>query len=238
MTHPLVEEPVPADPEAGDRSERGQYQDTVLAVLLALVALTAALTAWRTSVAGSNSGDLSRQGMIETVDAQTDLNVHQQQAYMEAEYAAAAAIEKAAAQAMHTSDQQMLRAAAAHVLTDTVPWLEQIAGPFPRGGLVTDAGTFDVPARVAQLQAAAATPNDVDPQTSIDLAQTYSNEKTWLTVAAVVLAVALFWLGLAEISTGRWRTTNMLIGVAVWAVGLGGLVAVELAAHSARAGAL
>ena len=41
--------------------------DFVIAVLIALVSLTTALAAWRTSVVGSSAADASRQGIIDAI---------------------------------------------------------------------------------------------------------------------------------------------------------------------------
>ena len=61
-----------------------------------------------------------------------------------------------------------------------------------------------------------------------DEADRLAGEKTWLTVLSVLFAIALFWLGLAEITAGRWRWVNLAIGVAIFVLSLGFFGAIEL----------
>jgi hypothetical protein len=52
------------------------------------------------------------------------------------------------------------------------------------------------------------------------------------------LAVSLFWLGMAEILTGRARVANLSIGLGVYLFGVLFLLGVELFAIAGRGGAL
>jgi hypothetical protein len=51
------------------------------------------------------------------------------------------------------------------------------------------------------------------------------------------LAIALFWLGMAEITRGRWRIVNMVIGVGIWILGLGSFLLIEAWFLTSRLGA-
>ena len=47
-------------------------------------------------------------------------------------------------------------------------------------------------------------------------------------VLSVLFAIALFWLGMAEITAGRWRWVNLVTGIIIFVVTLGMFGAVEL----------
>lgn len=54
------------------------------------------------------------------------------------------------------------------------------------------------------------------------------NQQRWTVVGAVLLAGALFWLALAEITRERTRGLALVLGLAIFAVGLIWLVGVEV----------
>ncbi|MEZ5116622.1 MAG: hypothetical protein R2737_10175 [Candidatus Nanopelagicales bacterium] len=218
----------PAAPESDSRA------DIVIAVLLALVAVTTALTAWRSSVVDSYAAEATRSGLLQTVQRQTTHNVIVSEAYEQARYAASAEIETAAADAMEGTGRSSLVAEARNLRTYLIPNLAGFGGPFPSGDFLTDRGTFDVPAAIAAEEAANADYQSYDPEAQFALADDYASEKGWLTVLAIVLAMALFWLGLAEITRGRWRWMNLAVGVTLWAAAIGGFVAIELITISER----
>lgn len=225
----------PAEPDAPD----DERYEIVVAVLLALVALTAALAAWRTTTVGSNAAEATRQGLIDTVKLQDYIATDESLAYQEAGWAVRALTTQAESAAMQASDVPALRQLGRNVEQYSVPNLSGPAGAFLTDDLFTPEGPPDVAARMAQLRESEPLYGELgDPQEWFAQATTYSDEKQWLTVVSVVLAIALFWLGLAEIGRGRWRLVNMLVGVAIWAIGIGALVTVELYAVGTRGGAL
>jgi hypothetical protein len=223
------------EPESKPRESR---LDVAVAVLLAIVAVTAALAAWRTSVVGSNVADINRVGLID-ISKQTSMHhITENSVYTEARYAVDASLKAAEAKALLDSGNPALIAAGQSITDNLVPSIEQAAGPFPSGQFLTAKGTFDVAARVAALEGQDSAYQAVDPQASFQLADDYSNEKRWLTVLSVVLAIALFWLGMAEITSGRWRIVNLVTGVAIWVMTLGLFVVVEAWFINGRGGVL
>jgi hypothetical protein len=223
------------DHEARPRESR---LDIAVAVLLAIVAVTAALAAWRTSVVGSNVADINRAGLID-ISKQTAMHhVTENSVYTEAQYAVEAALKAAEAGALLDSGNPALVAAGQSMTDNLIPSIEQVAGPFPSGEFLTTNGTFDVAARVAAIEGADKVYQDVVPEASFSLADDYSNEKRWLTVLSVVLAIALFWLGMAEITSGRWRIVNLVAGVAIWVVTVGMFIVVEAWFIAGRGGSV
>jgi hypothetical protein len=70
------------------------------------------------------------------------------------------------------------------------------------------------------------------------LADRYASEQRWLTIGTVLLAISLFWLGLAEILSGRGRTVNLTLGIGVFLIGLLFFLIVEIVAIWGRGGVL
>ena len=214
--------------EASASQERSESRlDVAIAILLAVVAVTAALAAWRTSAVGSAAADANRAGLIDVTKQSAMHHVNESSAYSEAAYAAQAALKAAEAKALVASGLPGLVAAGTSLQDNLVPSIEKLAGPFPGGSLATTTGTFDAPARIAQLEADDPEYQAIVPATSFAMADNYSKEKRWLTILSVLLAIALFWLGMAEISRGRWRLVNLVVGVALWVVGIGAFLVIE-----------
>ena len=213
--------------------------DFMIAVLIALVSLTTALAAWRTSVVGSSAADASRQGIIDTIKKGTSENQSWRKLYEEAGYATSFAIESAAADAMDASGDEMYRATAKNLRQYLLPSLQLLADE-----LGTDEKylkpdkTFDLEKRFADLQAASPDIEALDPLFSFELAGKYASEQRWLTIGTVLLAISLFWLGMAEILAGRARVVNLAIGLGVYLFGVLFLLGVELFAIAGRGGVL
>ncbi len=218
-----------AVPSAEAGRPRAGRLDVVIAVLLAVVAVTAAFAAWRTSVVGSNVAGTNRSGMLEISQLQTMHQIDQSAAYGEAASAAEAAMRAASADALVDSGSATLSATGRGLREYLLPALVQQGGPFATGDLRTAAGTFDVDARVAAIAAQDAGYAALDPPATFALADDYADEKRWLTVLSVVLAISLFWLGLAEITAGRWRVVNLVAGVGIYLAGIGAFLLVETA---------
>src|SRR5215203_1209849 len=195
--------------------------DLVIAVLIALVSLTTALAAWRTSVVGSSAADASRQGIIDAIKKGASENQSWRKLYEEAGYATSFAIESAATEAMDGSGDEMYRATAKNLRQYLLPSLQLLADE-----LGTDEkylkpdNTFDLEKRFADLQAASPDIEALNPQLSFELSGKYASEQRWLTIGTVLLAVSLFWLGMAEILTGRARVANLTIGLGVYLFGV------------------
>jgi hypothetical protein len=229
-----------ADESAKDAaSEKSESRlDVAIAILLAVVAVTAALAAWRTSAVGSAVADTNRAGIIDVTKQAAMHHINESSAYAEADYAAQTALKAAEAKALIASGLPGLTAAGTSLQDNLVPSMAKLAGPFPDGSLNTPAGTFDVPGRISQLESADPVFQGIVPATSFATADNYANEKRWLTILSVLLAIALFWLGMAEISRGRWRLVNMVVGVALWVVGVGAFLIIEAWFVTSRGGAL
>jgi len=212
--------------------------DIVIAILLAVVAVTAALAAWRTSAVGSQVSDTNRAGLIDITKQQAMHHINENSAYAEADYAAQAALKAAEAKTLMASDLPALVAAGSSLNDNLVPSMQKLAGPFPQGDLLTTLGTYDVDGRIAQIESDDATFLAIAPSAAFALADDYSNEKRWLTILSVLLAIALFWLGMAEITSGRWRVVNLVIGVALWAVGIAAFIGIETWFITGRGGVI
>jgi hypothetical protein len=78
----------------------------------------------------------------------------------------------------------------------------------------------------------------LNPEASFALADRYASEQRWLTIGTVVLAISLFWLGLAEILSGRARSVNLTLGIGIFLIGLLFFLIVEIAAIWGRGGVL
>jgi len=216
----------------------GSRLDVAIAILLAVVAVTAAFAAWRTSVVGSQVADTNRTGLIDVSKQAAMHHINETGAYGEADYAVQTAMKAAEAKSLIDSGHPALAAAGTSLRDNLVPSMGQLAGPFPQGTLTTSLGTFDVPGRVAQMEEQDQQYQAIVPATSFATADNYANEKRWLTILSVLLAIALFWLGMAEITAGRWRVLNLAVGVALWVVGIGAFLIIEAWFVTSRGGIL
>lgn len=213
--------------------------EVMIAILIALVSLTTALAAWRTSVVGSSAADASRQGIIDAIKKGASENQSWRKLYEEAGYATGFAIESAAADAMDASGDEMYRATAKNLRQYLLPSLQLLSDE-----LGTDEkylkpdNTFDLETRFADLQAESPDIEALDPLLSFELAGRYASEQRWLTVGTVLLAISLFWLGMAEILAGRARVVNLSIGLGVYIFGILFLLIVEAFAIIGRGGVL
>jgi len=213
--------------------------DVMIAILIALVSLTTALAAWRTNVVGSSAADANRQGLIDALKKGAAQNEDWRKVYEEAGYASSFAIESTAADAMDASKDETLKAAAKNLRQYLLPSMQLLSEPLgtQKKYLKSD-GTFDIEKRFADLEAEAPDLLALDPAASFALADQYSSEQRWLTVGTVLLAISLFWLGLAEIQSGRGRTVNQTLGIGVYLVGLLFFLIVEAVFIIRRGGVL
>jgi hypothetical protein len=209
--------------------------DVLIAVLIALISLTTALAAWRTNVVGSNAVDANRQGLIDALKKDAAQNENWRKAYEEAGYATSFAVESAAADAMDASKDESLKAVSKNLRQFLLPSLQLLSEPLGTDEkyLKSD-GSFDIEKRIADLEADHSDLASLDPKASFDLADRYTAEQRWLTVGTVLLAISLFWLGFAEILSGRGRIVNLVLGAGVYLVGLLFFFIVEIIAVLGR----
>lgn len=213
--------------------------DVAIAVLIALVSLTTALAAWRTNVVGSNAAEATRQGLIDALKKGAAQNESWRRLYEEAAYASTFAIESAAADAMEASEDESLQAASKNVRQYLLPSLQLLSEPLgTQEKYLKSDGTYDLEKRFADLEAESPDLAALNPNTSFEMADKYGTEQRWLTVGTVLLAISLFWLGLAEILSGRGRMINLTLGIGVYLIGLLFLLVVELASVWGRGGVL
>lgn len=213
--------------------------DVMIAVLIALVSLTTALAAWRTNVVGSSAADANRQGLIDALKKGAAQNEDWRKVYEEASYASSFAMESAAADAMDASKDATLKAASKNVRQYLLPNMQLLSEPLgTQEKYLKSNGNFDIEKRFADLEAESPDLLALNPEASFKRAGNYSSEQRWLTVGTVLLAISLFWLGLAEILSGRGRAVNFTIGIAVYLVGLLFFLIVEVVFVVGRGGAL
>lgn len=213
--------------------------DVMIAVLIALVSLTTALAAWRTNIVGSSAADANRQGLIDALKKGAGQNEDWRKVYEEAGYASSFAIESAAADAMETSKDESLKAASKNLRQYLLPSLQLLSEPLgTQAKYLKPDGTFDIEKRFADLEADAPDLLALDPTASFELADKYSAEQRWLTIGTVLLAISLFWLGLAEILSERGRAVNLTLGVGVYLLGLLFFLIVEAVFILGRGGVL
>jgi hypothetical protein len=211
--------------------------EIVIAFLIAVVSLTAALSAWRTNVAGSSAGDATRQGLIDVVKRQTSANEDWRKVYEEADYAQTFSVYQAGVEAMEASGDPDAAHQATNLRQYLLPNLQLLSQP-----LGTDAkyqkqdGTYDIDKRFADLEAESPDLYKLDPQASFKLADLYSGEQRWLTIGTILLAVALFWLALAQVGGSRLRWVTIILGVCVYVFGLVWFFLVEVIYFFMRGG--
>jgi hypothetical protein len=213
--------------------------EIVIAFLIAIVSTTLALAAWRSNLVSSSAGDASRHGILDTLKRQSAANEDWRATYQEAGYAENYAVYQAEVQALEASDDPAAAAQAANLRQYMLPSLQTPAQPLASDPVYQNAdGTYNLSKRFNALEAATPDLRDLDPRASFVLAGRYYAEQRWLTVAAVLLAVSLFWLALAEVGGKRLRMATVFIGVGVYTLGLVLLIAIEVISVVVRGGVL
>jgi hypothetical protein len=211
--------------------------EIVIAVLIAVVSLTAALSAWRTNVAGASAGDATRQGLIDAVKRQTSANEDWRKVYEEADYAQNFSIYLAGVEALEASGEPDAAQQATNLRQYLLPNLQLFSQP-----LGTDEkyqkpdGTYDIDKRFSDLEAESPDLSKLDPQVSFKLADLYSGEQRWLTIGTILLALALFWLALAQVGGSRLRWVTIFLGICVYVFGLVWFLLVEVVYFFLRGG--
>jgi hypothetical protein len=225
-----MREKIPLDPAR---------MDVVIAILIALVSLTTALAAWRTNIVGSSAAEANRQGLIDALKKGAGQNENWHKLYQEAGYASTFAMESAAAEVMESSKDESLQAQAKNVRQYLLPGLQLLSEPLgTQEKYLRSDGTYDLEKRFADLEVEWPDLVALDPAVSFDLADRYASEQRWLTIGTVLLAISLFWLGMAEILSGRGRSINLTLGLGIYLIGLLFFLIVEIAAIWGRGGVL
>ena len=213
--------------------------DVLIAILIALVSLTASLAAWRTNVVGSKASDANRQGLIDAVKKGAAQNENWRVLYQEAGFARDFVVASAATDVMEDSGDKSLQSAAATRRQYLLPSMQLLSEPLgTQEKYLKSDGTFDLEKRFADLEAESADMAALDLSASFHLSDQYSTEQRWLTVGTVLLVVSLFWLGMAELTKGRARLLNLVIGLGIFLFGIVFILVVEVVAVIARGGVL
>jgi hypothetical protein len=213
--------------------------EILIAILIAIVSATIATAAWRINAVSSNASDESRRGLLDAIKKQAFTNENWRQVYTEANNAESYATFLAEVNALEASSSASDTAQAANLKQYMLPSMQLLASP-----LVTDKkyqnedGTYDLQKRFGVLEAESPDLSSLDPQASFQAADRYFSEQRWLTVATVVLAISLFWLAMAEISGKKVRIPTLVIGAAIYGMGVAGLLIIELVFFILRGGVL
>ena len=201
--------------------------EVLVAFLIAIVSLTTALSVWQTNTVGSTASDESRQGLIDAVKKQAFANEDWRKAYEEASFAHTYAIDAANADTLAASSDPAALAQAKNIKKYLLPNMQLLAAPLAVDKKYARAdGTYDIQKRFDDLQAESKQ-SDLDPQASFKRADSFFAQQRWLVVGSVLLAISLFWLGLAQISGARKRFVTMLIGLFFYGLGLVWFLGVE-----------
>ena len=201
--------------------------EIVNAILIAVVSLTTAFAVWRTNVVGSNAADESRKGLIDAVKKQAFDNENFRKVYEEAGFAYQFSVKQAEVEALESSDDPIVQDQAVNIRQYLLPNMQLLGQP-----LATDEkyqntdGTYDLQKRLADMQSAKE--NQLDPTASFARADSFFSQQRWLVVGSVILAVSLFWLALAEVSSERLRGWEFTLGLGIYLLGILCFVCVEL----------
>jgi hypothetical protein len=222
--------------------QKSKGKDTHLevwvAVLIALVSLTTALAAWRTSSLGSKAGDLIYTGLMESVKRQANTNENWRQAYTDAGKARdyLMILDRLAVQ--EKSSDPASKELAVQIRASLLPGMELQAtqlGTDP--SYLTPEGSFNVQKRFDDLEAQSFDLSSLDPLATFSLADTYFSEQRWLVMGTILITISLFWLGLSQLSHLRSRVLVLILGILVYGIGLVWSLGVELVFMILRAGA-
>ena len=213
--------------------------ELAIAILIAIVSLTTALAAWRTDAVGSHAASANHQGLIDAVKKETAMNEDWRRAYEEAGYARDWAIALSGIQSLENSGDAAAVERAGTMRQFLLPGLASLAGPFAADTSYRKAdGSFDIHKRFDSLEADSPDLSKLDPQASFKLAAGYYSEQRWLVIGTVLLAISLFWLGVAQIGRPRLRPLARLAGVAIYLFGVAWFALVEVVFLILRKGAL
>ncbi|MGZ6345947.1 MAG: hypothetical protein ACXWNC_00035 [Anaerolineales bacterium] len=210
-----------------------------IAILTAVVSLTTALTAWRVNALGSKAGDLIYQGMLDAVKKQAAANEDWRQTYQEAGYARDYLVTLNGLQVRENSTDPAAQEQAAQLRTYLLPGMKSLATPLGTDPTYfTPGGLLNVQKRFNDLETQSSDLSNLNPQASFSQADNYYAEQRWLVVGTIMIAVSLFWLGLSQLSHLRPRVLILVLGVAVYGIGLVWSLGVEVIFFFLRGGVL
>lgn len=207
----------------------GGWTEGLIAAAMAIVLLATAVAGWRSSDLGSRAGDAERLGMIQSIQQQDFLNLDWQLAYQEAGHAQRYLLAEAEVRAMEISGDPGLEAQAANQRKYVLANLALLGEPLSSDPAYARAdGSLDIAQRFADLQAENADLAALDSEGAFTQAEYYQSQQRSTFVGAVLLALSLFWLGLAEITRGKARITGLVMGVLVFLFGVAWIAGAEV----------
>ena len=198
---------------------------TIVAIMIALVALIGAVVAWRASVADDASGDADYAGLRAAINAEETRALNATTAY--AQYGAYVAYQRNSAlgdliaedMAAAATDDEVLvlnsQRADAH---DMAIASERL---FQQRFLNRD-GTYSVERQLGEMWADASKQRDLNPEPQFAEADRLSDKSSSLLAAVGVLALALVFYTLIESVSGRGRYVLFALGTLL---AIGGTVA-------------
>lgn len=212
-----------------DPRRRSSRSESLIAAAMAIVLLVTAFAAWRASDLGSRAGDAERLGLIQSIQQQDFLNIDWQKAYQEAGHAQRYLLAEAEVAAMEMSGDPGLAAQAANQRKYVLPNLALLGEPLASDPAYSNPdGSLAIERRFSDLQASNADQAALDPQAAFIQAEYFQSQQRGYFVGAVVLALSLLWLGLAEITRGKARTTGLVLGIVIFVFGLTWIAGLEL----------
>jgi len=225
-----------AAPPTPEDQERATWRGTAIAVLIALIAITGTLVAWRAEVAGSGAADAERDGLAVAVTAQgarlqAEVSAREEERLFRRYAAARTAEDELRAQAEAAGSEvvradlarqaDIERALAAHFYQQFVP-------DYVVPGIQADLAEqrYDVAARAADSVRQDQVDTDADRR--FRSADRLDAHRRTLVELGLVLIAALVFATLAQLSRGR--RSLLLAGSAVLCYGgaLAGILAAEV----------
>ena len=202
--------------------------EIINAILIAVVALSAGFVVWRTNLVGSIAVDENRDGLLAAVKKQALDSENYRKVYEEAGFAYQFTVKQAEVEALEAGDDPIHQAQAANIRQYLLPNMQLLGQP-----LATDEkyqntdGTYNLQKRLADMEAAEE--QQLDPSTSFRRADSFFSQQRWLVMGGIFLALSLFWLALAEVSSAeRLRAWQFTLGLVAFLVGVLWFAAVEL----------
>ena len=188
--------------------------ETFVAVMLALATLATAIAAWRTNVVNSSASNYNREGLILAIKTTAAQGEDWRKVYQEAGYARDYLVEVAAVNTLETSGASQDSVVAGNLGQYLLPGLSSMASPMGTDPTyLQDDGTFDTQKRFLELENQDQSLVGIDPAASFKQAERSFQEQRFLMVGVVLMAISLFWLGLAEISPQRVKIITLVVGI-------------------------
>lgn len=210
--------------ENGEAESTDRFS-TLVAIMIALVALIGALVAWRASVAEDASGDADYAGLRAAINAEETRALNASTAY--AQYGAYVSYQRNSmlgdliAEEMTqapTEEEQLLLNSQRADAHDTAIASERL---FQQRFLNRD-GSYSVERQLGEMWADASKERDLNPEPQFAEADRLRNKSNLLLAAVGVLALALVFYTIIESVDGRWRYGLFALGTVL---ALGGTVA-------------